>query len=242
MFWCRCRHETDCYLPVRSRQILVIWRPPPASLASSKAVLCLEHQQIPPHPLAPASRTQTIPFNELNLRLPDRLLPCAIRGGAGPGCRQFLWIRWYQRPCVIASQAPAAGGEASSIKLPTDALRFVCAPLLTLSARSEGALGSLAQAFADPAFLNSVADSSAIRDLCYLGECSRSSHHPHRLAVIVNSLEDLREKLSGYALRPAKHLAAAGAEGRPARLSRAAAGIRRVLGHGATMVGGWDAS
>src|SRR5271167_4986075 len=45
-----------------------------------KAVLCLEHQQIPPHPLA-SEPNPAIPFNELNLRLPDRLLPWPSAAG-----------------------------------------------------------------------------------------------------------------------------------------------------------------
>jgi acyl transferase domain-containing protein len=115
-----------------------------------KAVLCLEHQQIPPHPLA-SEPNSAIPFNELNLRLPDRLLPWPSAAGPAMAAVNSFGFGGTNAH-VLLQQAPAGGGEASSIKLPTEALRS--SYLLTLSARSEGALGSLAQAFTDPAFLN----------------------------------------------------------------------------------------
>ena len=229
-------NETDCY--VGSVKANIGHLEAAAGIAGViKAVLCLEHKQI----LTPSARERAelsaIPFNELNLRLARSVVALAIRGEGRPWRPSIpLDSVVPKRPCVIATSTPTqrVAYEASSIKLPTEALRSSRLPDSSRR-RSEGALGSLAQAFTDPAFLNSVTDSSAIRDLCY-SVSVRSSHHPHRLAVIVDSLEDLREKLSGHAARAPPFGGGRAGVVPPGALSRAA-GISCSRDMGATMVG-----
>ena len=72
------------------------------------------------------------------------------------------------------------------------------AHVLTLSARSEPALMALAHAYLDHEIGEIGSESPTIRDLCY-STSVRSSHHPHRLAVVVQSFDEIQEKLRAFA-------------------------------------------
>jgi acyl transferase domain-containing protein/NAD(P)-dependent dehydrogenase (short-subunit alcohol dehydrogenase family)/acyl carrier protein len=158
-----------------------------------KAVLCLEHKQIPPHPLLEGPNP-VIPFADLSLRLPHELLP---------------WPESTQ-PALAAVNSFGFGGTNAHVVLQEAPPTNIDAPvfdlgdgirqphLLTLSARCQSALTALARSYCDQGLGDNGHESPTIRDLCYSASV-RSSHHSHRLAVVVQSSDELQEKLRAFA-------------------------------------------
>jgi acyl transferase domain-containing protein/acyl carrier protein len=88
------------------------------------------------------------------------------------------------------------------------------ASLLPLSARSAGALSSLAAAYAER--LRAADEGGRFADFAYAASTGRE-HHPHRLAVVGRSREEVSDRLSAFAGEGAADRVVHGAPSAPGR-------------------------
>ncbi|MBN1489665.1 MAG: SDR family NAD(P)-dependent oxidoreductase [Phycisphaerae bacterium] len=148
-----------------------------------KVALCFKHGQIPP----------SLHFHEPNPEIPWEALPVrmitqsqAWPGEPGPffvGINNF-GISGTNAHVVLASPPlPAVSRECRGPQL------------LCLSARTEPAVRALAGQYAD--HLESHADVS-LADVCFMAGAGRS-HFAHRVAVVADSIDRLRDALRSFA-------------------------------------------
>jgi amino acid adenylation domain-containing protein/thioester reductase-like protein len=159
-----------------------------------KVVLSLMHEEIPPHlhleevnphisldgsPLVITTESQAWPRGEM-----PRLAGVSSFGFGGTNAH------------IVLGEAPVTDGVA---ELTQDQVERP-AHVLALSAKSEFAVQMLARSYAD--FLADTTDTLA--DTCFTANTGRS-HFDHRLAVVADSTESLRERLDAFAAgeRPA---------------------------------------
>jgi len=157
-----------------------------------KAALCLEHRQIPPHPLVDGPNPN-IPFASLGLRLPDRVLPWPSSPGSALAAVNSFGFGGTNAHIVL--QERPTREDARQCIMSDDGRGQ--AHLLTLSASGEGALRALVQAHLNTTVRQAREGLFTIRDLCYSASV-RSSHLSHRLAVVVDSVESLENQLRAY--------------------------------------------
>jgi acyl transferase domain-containing protein/acyl carrier protein len=155
-----------------------------------KAALVLKHRQVPAN-LHFHTPNPEIPFEKLHLQvqqeaeaLPDDGSPLVV------GVNNF-GFGGTNAHIVLQEFIPSAG--AASPDIPPY--------VLPLSARSQQALHALAQAYLD---MLRVLSAPALHDLCYTAS-TRREHHSHRLALVVQSREDLIEQLE-HVLGAEKHV------------------------------------
>ena len=167
-----------------------------------KTALALRHREIPAslHFHAPNPH---IPFAELALGVQQRHAPwpaADIPARAGVSAFGFGGTNAH----VVLEEAPAAAPGR-----PDDGSAY----LLPLSARSAEALAARARALHDRLL---AGEAAPLADLCYSAG-ARRAHHDHRLALVCDSREDLREGLAAF-LRgePRPGLATGRAAGAPA--------------------------
>lgn len=158
-----------------------------------KAALCLEHRQVPPHPLVDGPNPN-IPFANLGLRLPDRVVPSPSSPGFGVAAVNSFGFGGTNA-YIVLQEAPTREDAGQSVA--SDDARGQ-AHLLTLSAFDEAALRSLVQAHRDTTVRQAREGLFTIRDLCYSASV-RSTHHSHRLALVVDSVESLEKQLQAHA-------------------------------------------
>ena len=150
-----------------------------------KVVLSLQHREIPPH-LHLKQLSPYISLQGTTLSIPTERQPwtaateCRL---AGVSAFSFGGTNCH----VILEEAPVPTLCASEISRPLH--------LLTLSAKSDLALGELAQSYAD--FLASHPDAS-LADICFTANTGRS-HFDHRLCVVIESTMQLRSSLEAFA-------------------------------------------
>lgn len=147
-----------------------------------KAVLALEHEEIPPH----------LHFTRLNPKI-----DIAGSGLAIPS-RRTAWPQGTRRRVAGVSSFGFGGtnahlvvGDAPSIPRPPRVDR--CAHLLTISAPCESAVLELVRRF--DGHLESRPD-VALADLCHTANTGRA-HFGHRIAVLADSKAAMRHKLHG---------------------------------------------
>jgi len=148
-----------------------------------KTVLSLYNEEIPPH-LNFKKLNQHISLERTTFIIPTQgqRWPDAKRRIAGVSAFGFGGTNAH----IIVEAAPiqlASPKNANKMERPLH--------LLTLSAKSESALRTLAQYYAD-FFTNAPA--STIADICFTANTGRA-HFPHRLAITGNSAQQLRERL-----------------------------------------------
>ncbi|NEQ24610.1 MAG: type I polyketide synthase [Microcoleus sp. SIO2G3] len=177
-----------------------------------KVVLALQHQEIPPHlhlkQLNPYISLEGTTFSIPTERQPwhpgteHRLAGISAFGFGGTNCH------------VILEEAPLEEGGREGAKeqgknfphSPTPSLPHSLTSslsdsltrpvhLLTLSAKTEKALGELAQRYAD--FLGTHPEVS-LADVCFTANTGRS-HFDHRLAVVAESTSQLQSTLEAFA-------------------------------------------
>ncbi|MEV6316579.1 beta-ketoacyl synthase N-terminal-like domain-containing protein [Streptomyces sp. NPDC051776] len=184
-----------------------------------KAVLCLEHGQIPPS-LNFEVPNPLVPWDELPLSVPVELqdLPDhgrpAVAGVSGQGVsclNAHLVVRQGEtRP---AGQDPARWRRRSG-DLAVWRRRSGKACVLPLSARSPEALDALVSAYAAYLAPDGPGAAYALRDICY-SAATRRQHHTHRYAVVAGSHGEMVQEL--------RALGGNGGRGKaPAQLSAAA--------------------
>ncbi len=182
-----------------------------------KAVLALQHQEIPPH-LHLKELSPHIAWNELSVTVPTQCTPWLAPNGkriAGissfgfSGTNAHVVIEEREDDREVIHEIPplrGAGGvlvAASQIKehTPLTPLKggIVERPLhlLNLSAKTESALHELAQRYEKHFAAN---PSAALAEVCYSANAGRS-HFDHRVSLIASSPEHMREKLFSFIKR-----------------------------------------
>lgn len=148
-----------------------------------KVALSLYHRQIPPN-LHFQEPNPAIPFAKLGLKvqesletLPKELEP--IRAGVSA-----FGLGGTNAHVLLESVPPQAKAEPNLLPL----------QIFTLSAKSPTALQALAQRY--QAFLEDKPEASLV-DICFTAN-TRRSHFKHRLAIITESKEQLKEQLNLY--------------------------------------------
>jgi acyl transferase domain-containing protein len=158
-----------------------------------KAVLCLEHGQIPPslHLNTPHPR---IAWDELPLvvpgklyDLPDRDRP-AIAGISGQGSSSL-------NAHVVIRQGDTRPADATAAASGTPYV-------LVLSARTSAALDALARSYTAYLGPDGQGATLSLRDICY-SAATRRQHHEQRLAVIGSSHQEMAAALGGTGGTPA---------------------------------------
>jgi acyl transferase domain-containing protein/acyl-CoA synthetase (AMP-forming)/AMP-acid ligase II/acyl carrier protein len=148
-----------------------------------KTVLSLQHGVIPPH-LHFKKLNQHISLEGTSFVIPTGPCPWPQqRRLAGVSAFGFGGTNVH----VILEEAPHFGPSTSEVERKQH--------ILTLSARSEKALTELAGRYRE--YLSSPSP-AALADICYTTTTGRS-HFDYRLAVVTDTVEHLREQLTGFA-------------------------------------------
>jgi len=157
-----------------------------------KVVLSLHHQEIPPHlhlkKLNPYISLAGTPF-----AIPTQRQPWSI--GTAPrlaGISSFGFGGTNSH--VIVEEAPVESQKAKGKRQKQEVIER-SVHLLTLSAKNEAALQQLAQRYQD--FLIAHPQVS-LADVCFTANTGRS-HFTHRLALVAQSTQQLREQLNAFA-------------------------------------------
>ncbi|MEH1782799.1 MAG: beta-ketoacyl synthase N-terminal-like domain-containing protein [Nostoc sp.] len=158
-----------------------------------KVVLALQHEEIPGtlhlQQLNPKITIQDTPFS----------IPSETQKWSGVGEQRFAGVSSFgfggTNAHVVLEEAPeesrgagGAGGQGSK------GVNLQLKSVLTLSAKSEIALRELARRYV--AFLEFHSEVS-LGDICYTSNVGRS-HFDHRLALVAESSEQLREELAAF--------------------------------------------
>ncbi len=148
-----------------------------------KATLCLQHEKIPPN-LHFKKPNPAIPFDKMSLRVPIQLEEWPKNKGTRyAGVNSFGYGGTNAH--VLLQQAPPR--DTPQLIGPWDKPYLV-----PLSARSEAALRELAGKYAF--FLTSQSGPRTLADFLHT-LTQRRSHHSHRLTLIAQTQEELKEKL-----------------------------------------------
>jgi acyl transferase domain-containing protein/NAD(P)-dependent dehydrogenase (short-subunit alcohol dehydrogenase family)/acyl carrier protein len=151
-----------------------------------KAVLCLEHAEIPPS-LHLGTPNPAVPWDELPLRINTELTPLPDRGRPTlAGVSSFGFSGTNAHVVLEAAAAPVAASPTIDSR----------AELLTLTAANPHALITLAARTAD--HFTKAGRSQALRDLCH-SAATRRTHHDVRLALPVTSHQQAAEALRAFA-------------------------------------------
>jgi acyl transferase domain-containing protein/acyl carrier protein len=165
-----------------------------------KVILSMQHQELPPH-LHLRHPNPHIDWERIALRIPTAATPW-------PAGKKIAGVSSFglggSNAHVVVEEAPPLpdqpGEGAGEQERPWH--------LLTLSAKSEGALRALAQRYCD---LLQQQPTLGLGDLCYTAYTGRS-HFAHRLSLTVASRTELHAALTAYlngAATPAIHYAVA---------------------------------
>jgi malonyl CoA-acyl carrier protein transacylase len=162
-----------------------------------KVVLSLEHKEIPPH-LHLKQLNPYIKITNTPIQIPTKLQPWqAVKEKRLAGVSSFGFGGTNAH--IILEEAPES---ANSYQLPvtsdeeTDERPL---HLLTLSAKTENALLELVSHYQSHLKTHSEL---AISDICFSANTGRS-HFNHRLAIVAESTEQLREQLKAFGTRTA---------------------------------------
>ncbi|WP_167474281.1 non-ribosomal peptide synthetase/type I polyketide synthase [Nocardia arthritidis] len=150
-----------------------------------KAVLCLAHGEIPPHPhlktLNPIAGTGISVPTELTTLPPDRppVVGVSSFGASGTNAHVIL-----ERACGTAGNDPAGPDRTAHV--------------LALSAKSVAALTKLAAAYS--ARLSAI-DDNRLADLCFTANIGRALF-PYRAAVTASTARGMRKRLAELGSQP----------------------------------------
>jgi acyl transferase domain-containing protein len=163
-----------------------------------KAVLCLEHRQVPAS-LHVTALNPKVPWGDLPITIPVALHPLppmprpAVAGVSAQGLSGTS-------AHVVLREAPSPAGE------PTAAAEPPRAHLLVLSARTQDALHALAQAYIRYLAPGGPGRGFTLPDICF-SAATRRDHHACRLAVAGSSHDQLTDELHRRLTAPAGTLA-----------------------------------
>ncbi len=168
-----------------------------------KAVLCLRHRQVPPHPY-PTTLNPAIDLAALRLRIPTGCEPIAEHDGVVRAAVNSFGFGGTNAHVVLES-APVPASPAEALTDRTDErLADPLPAIFPVSARSAGALAELADSYADalysPEQVSLLASATARH---------RTHHRQARLAVVTDDMQELRDALKSVKAGdpyPAAHL------------------------------------
>ena len=149
-----------------------------------KVVLAMRHGEIPAN-LHFDNPSSHIPWDQLPITIPVQSMPWPQKDGpslAGVSAFGFSGTNAH----LIVEQAPVQEHEAEIEKLPLQ--------LLTITAKNEAALNELAKRY--ETYIDSQSEST-LSDVCYTSNVGRS-HLDHRLAVLSDSLNTAKDRLSAF--------------------------------------------
>ncbi|GAA4720361.1 polyketide synthase [Phytohabitans rumicis] len=155
-----------------------------------KAVLALQHRQIPPS-LHAAELSDAVDWDGLRMRLVRESTPWPQTDRPGlagvssfgiSGTNAHVVLGEYQ-PAATTAPAPAGGDEAQ---------------LLVLSAYTQEALAALAARYAQFLEPGGAGRKLPLRDVCF-SAATRRDHHESRLTAVGASPDELAERLRAYA-------------------------------------------
>jgi acyl transferase domain-containing protein/acyl-CoA synthetase (AMP-forming)/AMP-acid ligase II/acyl carrier protein len=155
-----------------------------------KVALSLEHGLIPPS-LHFHEPNPHIDWDSLSLRV-QRMLDVWQQGAMPPVAGVSAFGFGGTNAHVVLRGIPAVERERSQDSGPNQAV------LLPISARNPDALKALALAYKDSIANAAFGTTESWRVICYSASVRRS-HHDCRLAVLVNSTEDLEKRLDIFA-------------------------------------------
>ncbi|NEO49040.1 MAG: type I polyketide synthase, partial [Moorea sp. SIO4A3] len=153
-----------------------------------KVVLQLQHQQIAPH-LHFQQPSPYINWAELPLKVPTQAIPWQVNGQpriGGVSSFSFSGTNAH----VILEEAPTQGSRQQATGNSEDDLKR-SVHLLTLSAKTETALGELVSSYQNHLKTYPELD---IADICYSANTGRSNFN-YRLAVVTSDKQELVDKL-----------------------------------------------
>jgi acyl transferase domain-containing protein len=167
-----------------------------------KVVLALRQEEIPPN-LHLHDPNPWIPWAELPLRVPVEAVPWPRNGTPRLAGVSSFGISGTNVHLVVEGAPPASAAPPPADPSPPH--------LLNLSARDEGALRELALRYAG---VLAAEPAPRLDDVCYTASTGRA-HLPHRLSVLAESAEGVRERLlalaaEGAAAGPERGVAPAG--------------------------------
>ncbi|OAD24132.1 beta-ketoacyl synthase [Candidatus Thiomargarita nelsonii] len=148
-----------------------------------KVVLSLQHKEIPPH-LHFKQPNPQIDWEEIPIVVPTSLQPWLVGERRIAGLSSFGFSGTNAH--IIIEEAPPIQVQVSERERAT--------LLLTLSAKTKNALADLASRYVD---YFSQEETATIADICYTANVGRT-HFENRLAVVGNSREEIKQKLSEY--------------------------------------------
>lgn len=149
-----------------------------------KVALCLKHRAIPAS-LHLDTPNPVIPWHELPLAV-CKELTALPPGTATAGVSAFGISATNAH--VVLQEAPPSSTRRTPETLPDRR-----AQILTLSAHTQEALARMASAYLDL----SRTDAVNLNDLCYSANV-RKTHHPHRLAIVAHSRQELCDQLEAF--------------------------------------------
>jgi len=164
-----------------------------------KAVLALEHQMIPPN-LHFDEPSNLVSWSDLKVKVASAPVPWKAAQGAPRRAGVSAFSLSGTNAHVIVEEPP----PVTRPRREREALRPV---LLPLSARDDVALRALAERM--ERWLGASGGVADIHDVAFTAACRRS-HHPHRLAVVGATAEELRARLEAFAAGATEGLMASG--------------------------------
>jgi acyl transferase domain-containing protein len=149
-----------------------------------KAVLILQHKQIPPH-LHFETPNPYISWGDLPVDVPTQLTPLPAKDG-----RYIVSVSSFgfsgTNAHLVLEAAPESVRESSAVERPLHVLKF--------SAKNKTALQNLVQRFEN----HLIHEPADFADVAFTINAGRADL-PHRIALVASSSEDARAKLSAYA-------------------------------------------
>ena len=149
-----------------------------------KVVLSLQHQEIPPH-LHLKQKNAHVDWEQYAIEIATERMPWPARNGkriAGVSSFGFSGTNAH----VIVEEAPEEKVESVEKDRPVH--------LVTLSAKSAGALQELVERYRDHLQANA---GESLGDVSYTANVGRA-HFPHRLAIVTDSREALCKRLAEF--------------------------------------------
>ena len=151
-----------------------------------KVILCLQHQQIPPH-LHFHNPNHHVDWDSQKIKIPTQILPWLSPNQTRLAGVSSFGLNGTNAHIILEEFQPQEKTSPSFV----NPGKY----LFTLSAKTESALVKLAQTYAD--YLKNHPHLS-LADICYTSNSSRSQFN-HRLACVVSTQSELQENLTDFA-------------------------------------------
>lgn len=149
-----------------------------------KAALSIHHETIPPH-LHLQEPNPFIPWEDLPITIPTALTPWPAEAPRIAGVSAFGFSGTNAH--IVLGPAPEPKPVSAEVERPRH--------LLTLSAKSESALKSLADQMEH--YLSTPEAEETLADICFTANTGRT-HLSHRLAIIADSVSQAHDKLAAF--------------------------------------------